>query len=383
MKPARKFLRAIQSGALLGVFFGANVLAREPLGQEPRDGSSRLPTYASAPMASLGQPTDASLGQPSANGMDYYWGRCETGDGCGNCESGGNGGVYAGGEFLWLRAHFSEAVAFVRTTTTLTPAGVIVQTNAEELDFDYEPSFRFFVGYQFAGGAALELTYWYFDSDTTADGVVALPNQTITDPFGNVATPGQSVRSTAGVRMNVFDLDIAKTVSVDCMALTLRGAAGLRLADIDQDFVISTASAAGTALSRGDFDASFVGVGPHLGLGANLGRRGPLSLFARSNLSLLIGDYDVNAAVTFPGLRVGQSASRTRAVPVLEAALGAAWRLSPNLTLSAGWEFQSWFNVGTSGGRFQPLVGPPAFVGTDDADIMSFDGLFLRAQFSF
>jgi hypothetical protein len=90
-----------------------------------------------------------------------------------------------------------------------------------------------------------------------------------------------------------------------------------------------------------------------------------------------------------PGFATGgQFASRTRAVPVLESELGASWQPGPNVTISAGWLFQAWFGLGTSGGTFDGERLPiapvdTAFGGADDSDIMSFDGLFVRTEVRF
>jgi hypothetical protein len=46
--------------------------------------------------------------------------------------------------------------------------------------------------------------------------------------------------------------------------------------------------------------------------------------------------------------------------------------------VSAGWMFQSWWDLGASGGTFGGW-----FSGADDSNIMSFDGLFLRAEFCY
>jgi hypothetical protein len=68
--------------------------------------------------------------------------------------------------------------------------------------------------------------------------------------------------------------------------------------------------------------------------------------------------------------------------------LAAEWRPTNRFNVRAGWLFQAWFNIGTSGGGFDgenlPLAPvDTAFGQTDDADIMSFDGLFVRAEYSF
>jgi hypothetical protein len=103
----------------------------------------------------------------------------------------------------------------------------------------------------------------------------------------------------------------------------------------------------------------------------------------------LVGQYDISNGLTIPGQVVGtQLADRIRTIPVLESELGITWEPESCFKFTAGWMFQAWMNIGTSGGTFngQNLpIGPVnnAFGGADDADIMSFDGIFLRGEVNF
>ena len=83
----------------------------------------------------------------------------------------------------------------------------------------------------------------------------------------------------------------------------------------------------------------------------------------------------MNVPIAF---RASQSSSMTRLIPVAEAEVGGMWQPSDRLKLSAGWLFQSWFDLGTSGGTFGGF-----FAGADDGNTMSFDGLFLRGEVGF
>ena len=51
---------------------------------------------------------------------------------------------------------------------------------------------------------------------------------------------------------------------------------------------------------------------------------------------------------------------------MLESELGVAVNLTERLTLNTGWLFQSWFDLGTSGGTFGGF-----FSGADDSNIMA------------
>ena len=311
--------------------------------------------------------------------------------GCCNTESCNpcGGGFFVGAEYLYLRTSFSEAVAFATVTDSFSPAGLTRSVQASELDFDYDSSFRAFVGYDLGNCSDIQITYWYVDTDTAVSGQ-PVAGQIIVDPFGNLAVPGMDIDTSASVRLNVFDLDYVKRLNFRQNQLGLKLAAGLRAAEIDQQYD-SLISAGGTMVSAGSFDANFAGLGPHFGLEGHTwhGPQSQFSLFGKMGAAILIGQYDVNSGIEVPGFAVGgQSADRLRAVPVLESELGLSWRPHSTITLSAGYMFQAWFNVGVSGGTFdgENLPVAPvdtAFGGADDGDIMSFDGLFLRAEARF
>jgi hypothetical protein len=296
--------------------------------------------------------------------------------------------LFGGGDYLFIRPHFSEAVAFATVTDSLGPAGFRRIVAANELDFDYDSSFRFYLGYHLAECADVRLTYWHLDADTGVTGTAG-PGQTIVDPFGNLGLTGSTINTSASVQMNVFDLEYLRRLEYNCAGVGFLYSAGLRFADVNQ-FYDSTISAGPLVTSDGRFDVDFTGVGPYLSLTGETGRgtRRPLSLFAKGAMSLLVGQYDLSTAVQLPGIFGGQFADRIRTVPVLESELGMAWRPSDSIRLSAGWLFQAWFNLGTSGGTFdgERLPFAPvdtAFGGADDADIMSFDGLFVRAEINY
>jgi hypothetical protein len=164
------------------------------------------------------------------------------------------------------------------------------------------------------------------------------------------------------------------------------------MADVEQ-FYESTISLGGGVLSNGVFAADFFGVGPYASFTGHAWANRPISAFAKVGGALLVGDYEVSSDLVFPGVGTGgQAADRIRTVPVLESELGVMWQPGPRFRLSAGWLFQAWLNLGVSGGTFDgenlPLFGGPpgidtVFGGADDADIMSFDGLFVRGELDF
>lgn len=313
---------------------------------------------------------------------------------CGHCEAclGADPGcgLFTGGDFLLVRPRFSEANAFARGYAN---PGVSLDLFGEEIDFDYTPSFRVFAGYQVPDtGIGMKLTYWNLFADANNYGTVSVPGQFIVDPFGFVADPfglfappgagGDAVSTRTTVNLNVVDLDFFFPVTRPGRRHSFLFNAGVRVADVEQSYV-SVVSLAGTPLSVGDYFVNFTGIGPHVGFEGRrsfLGER--FSLFANLNASLLVGTYDVEYSVSpspnpfFP--QASQTESLSRTIPVLESELGAAFRLTDGIRLTGGWLFQSWWDLGASGGTFGGM-----FTGADDANMMSFDGLVLRCEVLF
>jgi hypothetical protein len=292
-------------------------------------------------------------------------------------------GFFAGAEFLLLRTHFSEAYAYARVFQTLaTPSTRDVQ--AVRLPFDYDPSLRVFVGYRLGEDAGdLRFTYWHYRTDAKTGEVVgnqAGVGQFIVDPLGNTVQTGDFIRAQASVENNVYDLDYDAPMLPRNPHWALTGSVGVRVADFHQHYEDPLLDPTGALLSTGHFAAHFVGAGPRLGVEArrSFGQNGRLSLYAKGSGALLVGDYDFNTGTTVPGFTGNQSAHLTRLVPVAEMEVGASWQPWKRLTLSAGWLFQAWFDLGASGGQFGGIYMP-----TDDANIMSFDGLVVRAELAF
>jgi hypothetical protein len=354
---------------------GAVVFAAEPTEwvEHASDSyESDINTYAAQPM-----PMDDGCCDTCEQGCED-----ECGPACGSC-------FFAGGEYLHLRTHFSEAVAFATVTDGLSNQGFNRQVIAHELDFDYESSFRVFLGFHLTDCCDVRFTYWYLDTDTNVTGVAG-PGQTIVDPFGNLGLVGSSINTMAAVNMDVYDIEFQRPVDFACGGIGFLYSAGVRFADVEQFYNSEIAGPTGVVTGEGRFDVDFFGIGPYLGVKGQTfhGACDQFSLFARGATALLVGQYDITTRVAVPGASGSQGANRVRMVPVLESEIGASWQPSDRFQLSAGWMFAAWFNLGASGGTFdgERLPVAPvdtAFGGADDADIMSFDGLFVRAQIGY
>lgn len=284
--------------------------------------------------------------------------------------------VYAGAEYLLLRMHFSEAIAFVNATDSLSGGLPSEQVQARELNFNYNSAFRTFLGYNLTPTSAVQFTYFHFNTSVAVNDTVTAPNQYDVDAYGDKAGPGQTIATNAFVRINAYDLDYVRPYLLNRGLIGVKVNAGMRWADVRQHYDSTVFTTAGGVQGNGNFNTHFVGYGPHIGLQAQARRSNDsrFSLLARTGGSLLVGGYNLSSGAVFNGVAAGgQSANRTLVVPIIEAELGAAWQPTQNLTFSAGWLFQAWFDLGVSGG-----TDGGKFTEVDDANIMSFDGLFLR-----
>lgn len=313
---------------------------------------------------------------------------------CGHCSGCQSSRFFAAQEYLLIRTHFSEALAFARVRDAVVGGLPNRTVRSEELDFDYDSSFRSVIGVHLNDSADLRFRYWHLDVDTLVTGTAAA-GENIVDPYGGIAAAGMTIDAMAAVRMNIYDLEYVRRLRFTRQNLGFEYSAGLRFADVEQ-FSTSTIRNGGALASQGVFSTDFFGVGPYLTMTgkANVPCRERISLLAKMGTALLVGHYEVGSDFTAPGaFSGGQDAERTRIVPVLEAELGSEWQPSERLTITAGWLFQAWFNLGASGGTFDPNIpaaidptlqfNESAFVGTDDADVQSFDGLFVRGELSF
>jgi hypothetical protein len=306
---------------------------------------------------------------------------------------------HGGADLLFVRPTFSEAIAFARGTQTFP---VSLSTSAVPIEFDYEASYRAFVGMRSCeSGAGWRFTYTSIAADTEVNGTAGGAGQFIVDPFGNLVGSVQvvdpadargfgtvvsqgpfvadAIRTFTSVDLRVYDVDFMSPVGVTGHGFTWWYQAGLRFADVQQ-FYESAVDMGGVNIARGDFDVDFFGVGPHVGInGERQFGGGRVSLFGSLSGSLLVGNHDVVFTNSpLPGVSFSQEEVARRTVPVLESELGVKVRAWHSLTLTAGWLFQSWWDLGASGGTFGGW-----FSGADDSNIMSFDGLFLRAEFGY
>lgn len=325
---------------------------------------------------------------------------------CGDCiahgRCGSSGMFFGGAEYLLVRPRFSEAVAEVRRTITVNEGdeSTTQVDQSVEYPYDYQSSYRLFLGYRLCDcGGEVQFTFWRLQGDAeVADGPAEVANgsRIILGQLGNNPCEGEFFRARSSVDANLYDLDFTKCIPLDsssccdpcgCPRWDVRWMAGVRIADINRnDHNSVDGSNSEDCLGVGDIDAEFSGAGPRIGLQGRryLGCDGRMSVYAKGNGAILIGDYDARRVFrnqmgeTDPVVTNIQEDHLTRLIPNGEIEVGGSWQIFPHAYLSAGWFFQAWFDLGSS----QEIVGS-SFGGLDDANILAFDGLFIRAEMMF
>jgi hypothetical protein len=291
-----------------------------------------------------------------------------------------------GGEFIFARASFSDALAY---TVFEVPANSF---NFVQMDFDYEPSFSAFGGVYLRGwGGSLIFDFTRLESSSDFAAV--------SDAANFIVTPlplGLHVTGSADVKVESYDLSLTKSLFFGGpynfptgqaawqpkYELAFSGA--IRYADVEWNRQINSFTpATGALFNTTTTSLDFQGIGPRVGLLGRryIGKTGFASLYAKGDWSLLYGDIDLNTTST---PFIGYYNSRTtvhQIVPVTEIELGASLHLGRFATLSAGYFWAAWHDLGMRD-QFPTPAGFPV-ANYDDANILGFDGLFARAEVTF
>jgi hypothetical protein len=308
---------------------------------------------------------------------------------------------FGGADYRLLRTHFSEAVSFATLTPTIGPSGPDLRIVGHELKFNYQSAFAIFAGFHLSDVEDVRFTYTHLDSTGSVGGTAA-PGQFIVDPIGNIAVPGDTINTSANVRLNVYDLEYIWSPNQGAYPAGMTYSGGLRFADIHQSFRAQI-TGGGATLSDGVFQVGFFGVGPYGSLTGRLwvGEARTLSLFGKAGGALLVAKNHITAeaftSAASPGnalgsFTAGQDSGRILVAPVVESELGVSWIPTNWLTVSAGYFVQAWTELGISGANFSGARLPAASGGflpavqnvfneADDTSIMGFEGLFVRVQF--
>jgi hypothetical protein len=318
----------------------------------------------------------------------------------------GRGLWYAGLDYLLVRPRLSQGIGEIRTTqitdNTTVPATSTFAAQTVQFPFKYQSSFRATLGYRLLDcGGDLSVTYWRLSgsarvhdgpSNVTNGGAILAGVLEV-----NTQADNQFLTATTGVTANIFDVDFAKCMSMGgpqnpcdccfCPRWDLRWTAGARVADVNRFNNVAVTQANGDLFNSGNVNARFVGAGPRVGLQGRryFGRTGLMSVYAKANMALLIGDYRMNRLRTLPGNAQApteidtQNDTFARIIPVADIEVGGSWQVAPYTFISAGWFFQAWWDLGQA----ETVNNTPTFDALSSANILGFDGLFVRGEILF
>lgn len=333
---------------------------------------------------------------------------CETGGSWWNCcDLGGCCGLgdqpsswFFSADYLYVRASFSEALAYIEQDLSLdSPSDTF-----HELNFQHESSYRI------GGGCKLdccdeEIRFMFTRlssfANTTAPAGSIVPYET-----GNEGGP---TLISADVDVKSFDLEYRKTIPLGgaccecgdacsdccdpcgcgdaccapaCPAWDITWGGGVRFADVnwnrlynglDEDFESSRVT---------NSTLNFDGGGPRVGLEGRryFGKSRWCSAYLKGDISVLLGQMeqriqrnDQNDIITT------QTARGRRIIPVTEIEAGATAQLTKSSYLSAGYLFSAWHDLGFRD-QFEFNQAVLLEDHYDDANILGFDGFFVRLE---
>ena len=341
---------------------------------------------------------------------DCSSGSCECDLGCNEGRGGyGMSGLFdrpmqfvVGAEYIYAQATFSDALAFVERDP------VAGGETWHQLDFDYESSYSVYGGLYFCdcGGAVI---FDYTRLNSSADFEVTSSND-IFVPFEVTGPNNGPIRGGAEVEIDSYDLSFAKTIPLGCLqtcgadccdpccsdccapcpAWDITWSGGMRYANVGW-----TNGASGFNGTTGLFDNAystaldFEGIGGRVGLMGRryFGRRGLFSAYARGDWSVLFGECDIETILS--DVNAGPIAFARKdndlTVPVTEIELGGTAHLGAHASLSAGWFWSAWHDLGMSPTYDFEQAGANLFQTAlyDDANILGFTGFFARAEVAF
>lgn len=303
--------------------------------------------------------------------------------------------ITAGADYLNARPTFSEATAFARIENFTTNS----RQELVQYDFAYNASPRIYAGIS-RPDCKCEIRFTFTQlqgSSQVASGAPRGDTVIILDPTLPVCSCTE-VDAKANVNANTYDIDLAQrncfapaccpdpcgqNCARPCQPWDVTYWMGIRIADVNWDSFGNITNVADQDLvATNEHQMTFTGAGPRVGINVRryFGRYSRFSLYGRANIALVLGHYQIQSTYfeTDGNDTDTNLLSRDRVIPVTEIELGMSYNIRQRTTISAGYFMQAWHDLGMS----QQITGQfPQ--GYDDANILSFDGLFVRGEWCF
>jgi Legionella pneumophila major outer membrane protein precursor len=315
---------------------------------------------------------------------------------CG-CESGGCGSDsrwFFTADYLYVHPTFSDSTAFIRQDLGAGTDDFI------PLDFSYDSSYRFGGGCRLCScGDEFRFMFTRFSGDASE---VALPTDIV--PFGADAPPDGRTVINANVDAKTYDLECVKIIPLggrsgncgegcgrSCPAWDLGWSGGIRWADVNWDRSYTALDDTDFAVTDIRSGMKFHGGGIRTGLEGRryFGCDGWLSLYGKGNVSLLLGDVNIDTVRSSDegNTVVRQSYNSRQLISMFDMEAGVTAQVTCHTAITAGYLLSAWSDLGFRN-SFDicdcDAVTPPLLASKmDDSNTLGFDGLFVRVEFAF
>jgi major outer membrane protein len=337
---------------------------------------------------------------------------CESSGSCGKLGGGfcsRPGQFFLGASYIYARADLSDALAYIEQDA------VAGGDTYHQYDFNFNSSFSVDGGYRLCDcGGEIIFNYTRLQSDADfalADGAFT----TIGAPYEVTAPAGGRLEGGSDIDLDSYYIGFSKTIPLGsplgcvdtcttcmdtccdcgdmcggglCPAWDIKWSAGIRAAEVEWNH---HNAAYDSQQVLDDFQTTrmdFEGIGGQFGLEGRryIGRKGRFSLYARGDISLLVGTINID---TQSSINNGAASGFTRAkfnniIPVTEFTVGGTMHIRDHFALSAGYFLSAWHDLGMRDEYH--FNSPPLDTQQghyDDANILGFDGLFVRGEMAF
>jgi hypothetical protein len=288
-------------------------------------------------------------------------------------------------DLLYLRPGNIDYIYAVEQTGTLPTDSPTGPTG--RVGFDAALGYRLGVTQALSDCSSLQATYLWFQDDTQSS-ITATPGNVLIFQPGLPAIPNVGASSiTASSRYNIrfqqVDLDY-RSLLYGTYDSSINYFAGLRYANLKQDFHAEEDVGAPTGLTAVNSHISFDGFG--IGMGLDGMRRNPncgLLVYGRSSASFVSGEFKANYRQTsqFVTGSIGNNLVDYRVVTILQTELGTGWQSAcGRLRVTVGYQFAGWFNSLTTGSY---ILGVQNRQFNNLNETITFDGLVTRVLWQF
>jgi hypothetical protein len=293
-------------------------------------------------------------------------------------------GVFA--DMLYLRPGNIDYIYAVEQTGPLptdSPTGPLGRVG-----FDAALGYRVGATMALSDCSSLQASYTWFQDDTQSSITAISPNVLILQPalanIANVGSTGITDSATYAIRFQQVDIDYRGLLYGTCNS-ALNYFAGLRYANLKQDFHAQEDTGVPAGLSAVDTNISFDGFGIGFGLdGMRRSAYSGLLVYGRSSASFVSGEFKANYAETTQ-LVVGNVGANNlvdyRVITILQTELGGGWQSRcGRVRVTAGYQFAGWFNSLTTGSYIQGVQNRQF---NNLNETITFDGFVTRFLWQF